>query len=115
MSTDNADDALALYEELTDPLLASEQAQEGTLMGFPCLRTPDGAFFTTTWHDTGDLIVKIPASRVDALIEAGTGLPFAPAGRRFREWVQVPGRDAALWRTLLDEALAFAAAGHKSD
>ena len=44
---------------------------------------------------------------MEALIAEGAGLPFAPAGRRFREWVQVPGRDADLWQSLLDEGRAF--------
>ena len=95
-----------LFWELAEPLLAMEQAEEGTMMGFRCLRT-GGAFFATLERETGDLIVKIPATRVDALIADGTGLPFAPAGRRFREWVQIPERDAELWEALLDEARAF--------
>ena len=101
----------ALYRELTEPLLATGQAEEGTIMGFPCLRTTSGDFLAMPWHDTGDLVVKLPASRVDELIEEGTGLPFVPAGRRFREWVHVPGRDAALWAALIEEARAFVDGG----
>lgn len=105
MTEGSVDDAL--YRELAEPLLVTGVAQEGTLMGFPCLRTSSGAFFATTWRRTGDLVVKLSAGRVDELIAAGTGLPFAPAGRRFREWVQIPGRDEDLWQALLDEARAF--------
>ena len=97
----------SLFWELAEPLLASGQAEEGTLMGFPCLRTGKGAFFAMAWRRTGDLIVKVSAARVDELIDGGEGLPFVPAGRRFREWVHLPGRDADLWQTLLDEARAF--------
>lgn len=100
-----------LYHELVEPLLATGQAEEGTIMGFPCLRTSGGAFLAMAEHTTGDLIVKLPSSRVDALIEEGDGLPFAPAGRRFREWVHVPGRDADLWQALLDEGRAFVEGG----
>ncbi len=96
----------ALFWELAEPLLAMGQAEEGTMMGFRCLRT-GGAFFATLERGTGDLIVKIPASRVDELMADGTGLPFAPAGRRFREWVQIPGRNVELWEALLNEARAF--------
>lgn len=42
------------------------------------------------------------------LIAAGTGKPFAPAGRTFREWVVVGDRDPARWADLIDEARAFA-------
>ena len=97
----------ALYRELTEPLLAAGQAEEGTIMGFPCLRTTTGAFLAMAEGGTGDLIVKLPAGRVDELIAEGSGLPFAPAGRRFREWVHVPRRDADLWQALLAEGRAF--------
>ena len=59
----------ALFRELTEPLLAEGLAEEGTIMGFPCLRAPGGAF---------------------------------------HEWARIPGRDAGLWRALIDEARAFA-------
>jgi len=97
----------ALFRELAEPLLAAGEVEEGTIMGFPCLRTTGGAFLAMAEHTSGDLIVKLPAGRVDELVDEGTGLPFAPAGRRFREWVQVPGRDEELWQALLDEAHAF--------
>jgi len=96
-----------LFGEVTEPLLATGQADEGTIMGFPCLRTTSGAFLAMAEHKTGDLIVKLPTARVEELVAEGAGLPFAPAGRRFREWVQVPGRDEELWHALLSEARAF--------
>ena len=108
MTNTTPDDSL--FWELAEPLLATGQAQEGTMMGFKCLRT-DGAFFATLEHRSGDLVVKTAASRVDELIASGTGLPFAPAGRRFKEWVQIPERDAELWETLLGEARGFVASG----
>ena len=98
----------ALFRELTEPLLAEGLAEEGTIMGFPCLRAPGGAFLATADHRTGDLIVKLPRERVADLLASGAGEPFAPAGRAFREWARIPGRNASLWRTLLDEARAFA-------
>ncbi len=97
----------SLFWEMAEPLLASGEAEEGTIMGFPCLRARGGAFLAMAEYRTGDFIVKVPAGRVDELVAEGTGLPFAPAGRRFREWVQVPGRDIELWQGLLDEARAF--------
>ena len=102
----------ALFWELAEPLLATGQAEEGTMMGFKCLRT-EGAFFATLEHSSGDLIVKTAASRVDELIASGIGLAFAPAGRRFKEWVQIPARDAKLWEDLLVEAREFVAGGKK--
>ena len=77
-------------------------------MGLPCLRV-GGAFFASCDHRTGDLIVKLPRHRVQQLIAAGTGKPFAPAGRTFREWVLVDDRDEARWIALMDEARDFVA------
>ena len=58
----------AFFWGLAAPLLASGEATEGALMGFPCLRV-DGEFFATCDHRTGELIVKLPRDRVQELIE----------------------------------------------
>lgn len=94
-----------LFWELADPLLANG-ADRSTMMGHPCLRI-DGAFFASMERQTGDLIVKLPAATVDDMIEAGTAEPFAPAGRRFKEWALVTSRDEDQWEILLHAALAF--------
>ena len=96
-----------LFWELAEPLLAAGEVEEGTIMGFPCLRTSSGGFLAMAEHRSGDLVVKVSAGRVEELIAEGRGLPFAPAGRRFREWVHVPERDPELWQALLDEGRAF--------
>jgi len=44
---------------------------------------------------------------VQQLLQAGTGEPFAPAGRTFREWILISDRDPARWARLIDEALTF--------
>lgn len=89
-----------------EQLSRGEQVDEGSLMGFPCLRV-DGGFFCTCDHRDGALIVKLPAPRVRALIDDGIGEAFAPAGRVFREWLKVRERDAGQWRALMDEARGF--------
>jgi hypothetical protein len=53
------------------------------------------------------LVVKLPAERVAALIEAGDGEPFATGKRVMREWVSIPAVDPDAWAALADEALAF--------
>lgn len=100
------DDNKALFWELAEPLLEHEAVIKGTMMGFPCLRV-NGDFFASQDHRTGDLIVKLPANRVLDLIDTEVGEPFAPAGRRFKEWVLIPNRDVALWRSLISEARTF--------
>jgi hypothetical protein len=99
--------ATTFFWDLAEPLLTRPGTTIGTLMRFPCLRA-DGNFFATCDHRTGDLVVKLPRPRVDELVTAGEALPFAPAGRTFKEWALVTHRDEDAWRALLDEALIHA-------
>lgn len=46
-------------------------------------------------------------ARVNELVEADRARPFAPAGRRFREWAAIPASRSHSWKHLIDEALAF--------
>jgi hypothetical protein len=57
----------------------------------------------------GDLVVKLPAPRVDELEEAATGRRFEPGpGRIMREWLAIPVSNHRRWRSLVAEALDFA-------
>lgn len=94
-----------LFWEIAEPLLASG-AEKSTMMGHPCLRI-NGDFFASMERNTGDLIVKLAATTVDEMIDAGTAEPFAPAGRRFKEWALITSRDEDQWEALLHDALAF--------
>jgi len=96
-----------LFWELAEPLLANG-AEKSTMMGHPCLRI-DGDFFASMERNTGDLIVKLAADRVNEMIEAGTAEPFAPAGRRFKEWALITTRNEAQWEALLTDAMTFVA------
>jgi hypothetical protein len=56
----------------------------------------------------GHLVLKLPATRVRELIEAGDGAPFdAGKGRPLREWVVVAAEDPVTWQELAGEALRF--------
>lgn len=101
-----SDQPTALFWDVATPFLAHETVSKSTMMGFPCLRV-NGGFFASTDHRTGDLIVKLAESRVNELIVAGVGRSFAPAGRRFRQWVAIPHRDAEQWQQLIAEAMRF--------
>jgi hypothetical protein len=94
------------FWDLAEPLLARPGITRSTMMGYPCLRLR-GQFFASTDRSTGDLLVKLPAPRVDQLVGAGHAEPFAPAGRPFREWAAVPYARARTWKRLLDEAHDF--------
>jgi hypothetical protein len=97
------------FWDLAEPLLGRPEVTRSTMMGFPCLRV-DGRFFASTDRTSGSLLVKLPAARVDELVDAGRADSFAPAGRRFREWASVPHERSRSWRRLLDEAYDFVAA-----
>ena len=89
---------------LAQPLLEHAGATRSTMMGFPCLRL-DGDFFACCDRHTGDLVVKLNATRVVALVENGKAEAFAPNGRPFREWARIPQRRHRSWPALLEEAL----------
>ena len=56
----------------------------------------------------GNLVVKLPRERVDALVSAGDGLRFDPGhGRIMKEWVSVGPDSKADWMSLSHEALNF--------
>jgi hypothetical protein len=98
--------ATDFFREASASALTHADVVTGTMMGFPCLRV-SGAFFASCDRRSGDLIVKLPRQRVQELITAGVGKPFAPAGRTFREWVMIDDRDPARWAELIDEARTF--------
>jgi hypothetical protein len=97
------------FAELAEPLLAAPEVTRSTMMGLPCLRR-NGAFFAALDRRTGALLIKLSRVRVDELLGSGTAEPFAPAGRRFRQWAAVPPQRADSWPALLDEALRAASA-----
>ena len=106
---DDAGSRADLYWRLVDDFTVDPAVARSTMMGFPCLRV-DGRFFASLDRSTHHLIVKLPAGRVGALVASGQGLPFAPNGRVFREWVAVPVADPDTWRALMAEAKQFAGA-----
>lgn len=94
---------------LAAPLLQQPGVTRSTMMGFACLRL-DGDFFATCDHRTGNLVVKLDEQRVASLVDRGIAEPFAPNGRRFREWASIPLPQRRRWGRLLDDALELAAA-----
>ena len=64
----------------------------------------DGKLFATLRND--QLLLKLPADRVAALIASGQGAPFdANKGKPMKEWVLA--NMGADWRALAREAAAF--------
>ena len=58
----------------------------------------------------GELVVKLPAGRVDALVASGDGERFDPGrGRKMKEWLALAPTSPLDWSSLAAEALAFVA------
>lgn len=94
---------------VADPLLTTAIVTRSTMMGLPCLRA-NGRFFASFDRRTTALLVKLPEARVNELIQSGEAEPFAPSGRRFREWASIDPLRSEVWPSRLREALAFVAA-----
>jgi TfoX/Sxy family transcriptional regulator of competence genes len=60
----------------------------------------------------GNLVLKLPRKRVDALVAAGEGEPFDPRrnGRAMREWLVLDAGSRLEWAALAREAFDFVAA-----
>jgi hypothetical protein len=60
----------------------------------------------------GELVVKLPKTRVDELVESGVALRFEPGtGRVMKEWLSVPPSSSRRWKALVRESKAFVGAG----
>ncbi len=98
------------FWELAASLTRDPRVSRSTMMGLPCLRW-DGQFFASYDRRGNNLIVKLPESRVTKLVAVGHADPFAPAGRRFRQWAAISSARQHHWSELLTEAHNFAATG----
>ncbi len=87
------------------PLRAAGRIEEGTMFGFRCVRAGT-TFVAMPGHESDGMVVKLPAERVTELIDSGRGSPVAPAGKVFREWVEIAATED--WGAFLEEALDFA-------
>ncbi|WP_420455342.1 hypothetical protein [Rubrivirga sp.] len=96
------------FTVLADALVAQGLATRGTMMGRPCLRA-NGAYFASGGHVGDALVVKLPEARVREEVAAGRGVPFAPGGTPFRQWLEITDPSAHRARELLFEALEFVA------
>jgi hypothetical protein len=95
------------YDELLAELGSEPDVGEGRMFRSTGLAYKR-KFFVALRPD-GDLLLKLPAERVDELVGEDIGTRFDRGdGRPLREWLTVPPTHAARWRSLATEALAFA-------
>ncbi|MCP5031664.1 MAG: hypothetical protein GY939_07645 [Actinomycetia bacterium] len=94
------------FWDVVAPMVGEGLVEEGTIMGGPCVRA--GGEFVAMPHHKGDgLVVKLARERVDELISGGSGQPFSPAGKVFREWVLIEAFDEEEWQKLVRESVTF--------
>lgn len=102
-------DAHERYEELTAHFSDTEGVtlpHGGKGFGRSALRFRGKIFAMLV---RGQLVVKLPASRVDELVQTGNGARFdANKGTPMREWFAAYDQCAVPWRVLATEALDFA-------
>jgi hypothetical protein len=99
-------DVEALFDEAAAQLLADDPAlQRGRMFTATGLKI-GGKFFAMVAR--GELVVKLPAARVDELEASGTGRRFEPGkGRRMKEWIGVKPADEAACVAYMTEARGF--------
>jgi hypothetical protein len=97
------------YEDLVDELVGTAGVtppRGGGGFGRSALRY-QGKIFAMLVR--GRLVVKLPARRVDALVEAGDGIHFdANKGTPMREWLSLDPGSGQDWLALAGEALDYA-------
>ena len=102
------------WQRLVEQMLATGEATYGNsadgprrAFGSTSLKT-DGRIFAMLVK--GRLVVKLPAKRVDQLVNEGAGRRFDPGhGRIQREWLDVDSNDFDTWMILAAESEAFVA------
>ena len=78
----------------------------GVMFGAQGLRTGK-KFFAAWW--TGQLLVKLPADRIETIEQAGHGEVFVARNRPMKNWVLL--NDEADWDSISREARAYVEAG----
>jgi hypothetical protein len=96
------------YVRLVEDLLGNAEVTQSEKKGFGssalCTR---GSIFAMLVR--GQLVVKLPRARVDALVAEGKGERFDPRhdGRLMKEWLAIGSGYEEEWLPLAREALAF--------
>jgi hypothetical protein len=98
-------DAETLFKSLAEQLGADAHVSRGRMFGSSGLKVGGKIFAMLV---KGKLVVKLPAERVQALVDGGAGERFDPGhGRLMREWVSIGPERQAEWHGLAEDARAF--------
>ena len=95
-----------LWEPIAKQQLAKRGVTTGTGFGTNEGLRVSGKIFAMLVR--GELVVKLPKDRVDALVETGAARRFdAGKGRPMKEWASVPASASRRWKGLVEEARVF--------
>lgn len=98
-------DALALFQTVVDDHGADPAVRRAKMFGAHCLQVNDKNFAMLY---KGQLVVKLPTARVDALVATGEGRLFDPGhGRVMGGWAMIDPVSEDQWRQLAEEAKAY--------
>ena len=100
-----------MFDQVAGRLLADDAGVEQSRMFRSVGLKTAGKFFAMVVE--GDLVVKLPAGRVDELVQGGAGRPFESGRRVMREWVRLRPADEAAFADYVAEARSFVEAQAK--
>ena len=97
--------AETLFEKVSMTFLGDPRISPSRMFGATGLMVGGKAFAMVY---KGNLVVKLPKERVDALVSSGVGTRFEPSmGRTMKEWLAVPPGWKSQWVELSEEARDF--------
>ncbi len=98
-------DAEAAFAALAERFTGEGDVEPGTGFGSVHGLRAGGKIFAMLPY--GELVVKLPADRCAAMVEAGNGRLFTVGRRTMREWLVVEAVDAETWAELAADALSY--------
>ena len=99
-----------LFEKLSAAFLGDPRITPSKMFGATGLMV-GGKAFSMVYK--GNLVIKLPKERVDALVSSGVGERFEPGtGRTMKEWLAVPPSQKSQWLKLSEEAHDFVSGAH---
>ncbi|WP_353108826.1 hypothetical protein [Gordonia sp. (in: high G+C Gram-positive bacteria)] len=94
-----------VFDPLCDKLFARPNVDIGPMFGSEGVRVLGKVFAFVAGR--GELVVKLPSDRIDALIDTGIGARMEMRGRVMREWMHVGLDHTVHWESLMTEAHDF--------
>lgn len=94
-----------LFGPIAAPFLERDDVDPGWIFGSEGLRVR-GKIFAFLGHE-GDLVVKVPRERADALVTDHGARRLRTGTREMKEWVVLEQRQAELWAPATEEAFAY--------